>query len=63
MKKHIDWDAVEEQKIDSNEACECTRSKIQNIINQFKTLFLTPKKSSQCDSTSCCSKTDEINKD
>ncbi len=41
MKKYIDWDAVENTEIDPNETCECTRSKIEGILNFFKRRFAT----------------------
>lgn len=51
MKKYIDWEEVENTEIDPNATCECTRSKIEGIINYFKQR-LTNKK---IESTSCCS--------
>ncbi len=42
MKKHVDWDKVEEESVSAEEACECTRSKLQSLIDFVVDLF--PKK-------------------
>ena len=52
MKKYVDWDKIEEEPVSSEEACECTRSKLQSLIDFV--IDLLPKKKE----ASCC---DEIN--
>jgi hypothetical protein len=42
MKKYVDWDKVEEESVSAEEACECTRSKWQSLIDYVVDLF--PKK-------------------
>lgn len=55
MKKYIDWDAVENTEIDPNATCECTRSKIEGILNFFKRRFTTKgHEGTSCCSSSCC---------
>ena len=40
MKKYVDWDKVEEEETSSAEdACECTRSKLQSLIDFVVKLF------------------------
>ena len=57
MKKYVDWDKVEEEeKSSADEACECTRSKLQSLIDFVVDLF--PKKKE----SSCCAETDEKEK-
>ena len=38
-KSIIDWDKVEEETISTEEACECTRSKLQSLIDFVVELF------------------------
>ena len=38
-KSIIDWDKVEEETISAEEACECTRSKLQSLIDFVVELF------------------------
>ena len=33
MKKYVDWDKIEEETVSAEEACECTRSKLQSLID------------------------------
>ncbi len=54
MKKIVDWDEVEATEFDPNETCECTRSKIQEIVNYCKTFLKIEQKGSDS-SSSCCS--------
>ena len=42
MKKYVDWDKIEEETVSAEEACECTRSKLQSLIDFVVELF--PKK-------------------
>jgi len=42
MKKYVDWDKIEEETVSAEEACECTRSKLQSWIDFVVDLF--PKK-------------------
>jgi hypothetical protein len=50
MKKYVDWDKVEEEETSSAEdACECTRSKLQSLIDFVVELFPKKKESSCCD--------------
>ena len=42
MKKYVDWDKIEEETVSAEEACECTRSKLQPLIDFVVELF--PKK-------------------
>jgi hypothetical protein len=46
MKKYVDWDKVEEESISAEEACECTRSKLQSLFDFVVDLF--PKKKESC---------------
>ncbi len=57
MKKYVDWDKVEEEEASSaDEACECTRSKLQSLIDFVVDLL--PKKKE----TSCCDEMNETEK-
>ncbi len=47
MKKYVDWDKIEEESVSSEEACECTRSKLQSVID-FVVDLLPKKKESSC---------------
>ncbi len=62
MKKYVDWDKVEEESVSAEEACECTRSKLQSLIDFVLDLFPKKKESSFCAEMSatenCC---DEMN--
>ena len=49
MKKYVDWDKVEEETVSSEEACECTRSKLQSFIDFVIDLFPQKKEASCCD--------------
>ncbi len=49
MKKYVDWDKVEEETGSSEEACECTRSKMQSLIDFVVELFPKKKESACCD--------------
>ncbi len=40
MKKYVDWDKIEEETVSAEEACECTRSKLQSWIDFVVDLFL-----------------------
>ena len=46
MKKYVDWDKVEEETGSAEEACECTRSKLQGLIDFVVELFPKKKESS-----------------
>ncbi len=46
MKKYVDWDKVEEESVSDEEACECTRSKLQSLIDFVVDLFPKKKESS-----------------
>ncbi len=48
MKKFVDWDKIEEQTGSAEEACECTRSKLQAMIDFVVELFPRTKESSCC---------------
>ncbi len=67
MKKYVDWDKVEEESISAEEACECTRSKLQSLIDFVLDLFPKKKESSCCAEVSatenCCDEMSEIEKD
>jgi len=39
MKKYVDWDKIEEETVSAEEACECTRSKLQPLIDFVVELF------------------------
>ncbi len=52
MKKYVDWDKVEEESVSTEEACECTRSKLQSLIDFVVDLFPKKKESSCCDEMS-----------
>ena len=39
MKKYVDWDKIEEETVSAKEACECTRSKLQPLIDFVVELF------------------------
>ena len=39
MKKYVDWDKIEEETVSAEEACECTRSKLQSWIDFVVDLF------------------------
>ena len=56
MKKNVDWDKVEEESVSTEEACECTRSKLQSLIDFVVDLF--PKKKE----SSCCAELSETEK-
>ena len=56
MKKYVDWDKVEEESVSTEEACECTRSKLQSLIDFVVDLF--PKKKE----SSCCAEMSEAEK-
>ena len=49
MKKYVDWDKIEEETVSAEEACECTRSKLQSWIDFVVDLFLKKKESSCCE--------------
>ena len=51
MKKYVDWDKVEEESVSAEEACECTRSKLQSLIDFVVELFPKKKESACCDET------------
>ena len=56
MKKFVDWEKIEEETGSAEEACECTRSKLQSLIDFVVELF--PKKKE----SSCCDEMNEIEK-
>ena len=56
MKKYVDWDKIEEETVSAEEACECTRSKLQSLIDVLVELF--PKKKE----SSCCEKMNSTDK-
>jgi len=56
MKRIVDWDKIEEETRSGEEACECTRSKLQSLINYVVDLF--PKKKE----SSCCTEMNEKEK-
>jgi len=49
MKRIVDWDKIEEETRSEEEACECTRSKLQSLIDFVVELFPKKKESSCCD--------------
>ena len=49
MKKFVDWEKIEEETGSAEEACECTRSKMQSLIDFVVELFPKKKESSCCD--------------
>ncbi len=49
MKRIVDWDKIEEETGSAEEACECTRSKMQSLIDFVVELFPKKKESSCCD--------------
>ena len=49
MKKYVDWDKIEEETVSVEEACECTRSKLQSWIDFVVNLFPKKKESSCCE--------------
>jgi len=56
MKRYVDWDKIEEETGPAEEACECTRSKLQSLIDFVADLF--PKKKTP----SCGDKTNATGK-
>jgi len=48
MKRIVDWDKIEEETVSAEEACECTRSKLQALIDFVVELFPKKKESSCC---------------
>ena len=46
MKKFVDWEKIEEETGSAEEACECTRSKMQSLIDFVVELFPRKKESS-----------------
>ncbi len=66
MKKYVDWDKVEEESVSAEEACECTRSKLQSLIDYVVDLFPKKKESSCCVEISvienCCAEMNEAEK-
>ncbi len=66
MKKYVDWDKVEEESVSAEEACECTRSKLQSLIDYVVNLFPKKKESSCCEEISvpenCCAEMNEAEK-
>jgi hypothetical protein len=56
MKRIVDWDKIEEETRSEEETCECTRSKLQSLIDFVMDLL--PKKKE----SSCCAETDENEK-
>lgn len=48
MKRIVDWDKVEEETRSGEEACECTRNKLQSLIDFVVDLFPKKKESSCC---------------
>ncbi len=56
MKRHVDWDKIEEETGPAEEACECTRSKLQSLIDFVADLF--PKKKEP----PCCEEINETEK-
>jgi hypothetical protein len=67
MKKYVDWDKVEEESVSSEEACECTRSKLQSLIDFVVDLFPKKKESACCEeipvTENCCAEMNEADKD
>ena len=63
MKKYVDWDKVEEETVSSEEACECTRSKLQSLFEFVRDLFPKKKASSCCEEVpvteNCCAEMNE----
>ncbi len=49
MKKYVDWAKIEEETVSAEEACECTRSKLQSLIDFLVELFPKKKESSCSD--------------
>ena len=49
MKKYVDWDKIEEETVSAEEACECTRSKLQSWIDFVVDLFPKKKEPSCCE--------------
>ena len=66
MKKHVDWDKVEEESVSAEEACECTRSKLQSLIDFVVDLFPKKKESACCEeipvTENCCAEMNEADK-
>ena len=52
MKKYVDWGKIEEETVSSEEACECTRSKLQSMIDFVVDLLPKKKEPSCCDEMS-----------
>ena len=48
MKKYVDWDKIEKETGSAEEAYECTRSKLQGLIDFVVELFPKKKESSCC---------------
>ena len=49
MKKYVDWDKIEEETVSAEEACECTISKLQSLIDFVVELFPQKKEPSCCE--------------
>ncbi len=66
MKKYVDWDKVEEESVSAEEACECTRSKLQSLIDFVVDLFPKKKESACCEeipvTEKCCAEMNEADK-
>ncbi len=59
VKKYGDWDKVEEEVNPGTETCECTRTKVQFLINSIARVFGKGKEASACDApTTCCNEPD-----
>jgi hypothetical protein len=46
MKKYVDWDKIEQESVTTGESCECTRSKLQSMIDFVVDLLPKKKESS-----------------
>jgi hypothetical protein len=46
MKKYVDWDKIEQENVTAGESCECTRSKLQSMIDFVVDLLPKKKESS-----------------
>jgi len=49
MKKYVDWEKIEKEIVSAEEACECTRSKLQSLIAFLVELLPKRKEPSCCD--------------
>ena len=54
MRKFVDWEQVEAETSPGTETCECTRTKIQSLIDSVMTFLGKGAPSPECDEAADC---------